>query len=603
MSGRLFLGTEAIDVMEGMAGESYDLIYVNPPYFTSYKDFFYEGEYKSARHAVAAKTGKKIGEVTIEETKEEEAKARKIILKQYTDYISHVVENTYRLLKDDGIAVFLVPCKEYVDINYKLVFDQFFKSSTNVTIKRRVSPISNRNNTDDVLYFCYKASDYVFPVLKELRDIKYYPEKDDFDNYRKVLMKSPIYCENLCFTWHGIDLSEGKSWRFPKEKLDELYDQNRIVINDNKVFLKEYRTEHPVKVSTVWEAGYSKFKRAFLDEKSISRMFDMFGKEQMRVLCPYERDGIFSYLANINGFIWDSITSVDVEPEAFGEIPEASYTTISDVCTDNRVIYRQDIVANTADINALHQTIKELSSTLKEIQSTVGIDDDDEASIDTVIEKIHQLYETKISVSNIEKTMPEAQEWINPYWDKLEDESRHFIPMGILLYNLIGQEENEDIAPSIIEFCRTFEGELFSKMFVGYIQDLIDRKVTIGTSFPEAYLDEDTKVFAFFLQDCTEKYREDSSKWKFEIGKMAHVLTRVLAKKPKKPIYVDFRAYLNKAFEDEFFKKGFANKLDFISKLRNSCAHPSRVDRGDADDGKNLIREKLLTVLQYYKIS
>lgn len=600
MGGHAYINCEPLQVMEDQTNSRFDIIYLDVPYFSENK-FEYDGGAVSARHYLAVQKGCSIGEITLNEVKAEQERTKQVELKAYADYISHVVENSFRLLSSDGTLVFLAPGKECVDINYRLILDQFFPASINVTLETPVKPFGICPNNNYVLYFYSKEKNHTFPVLKELRDISEFKEKDEIDYYLRISLFSHYERVKLRFNWHNILPPKGKSWRYSKDRLDELWEENKIIIENGKAYIKAYRNENPIVVSSVWKCERPSFCGALPDEKSYERIFNMFGKYGSVVFCPFERAGAFSLLAHRYGYEWVSVLADDrLKNSCFMQIDETCYEKIYSVTQGTSISYRSGIVTNASDIGELQKKMLVLDKSLKKIQLSIGIEDNDDASIDQVVEKIHRLYLDTLTPVSIENTIPEAQEWIAPYWDKLEKESKQFISMGLLLYNQLINNPDMDMAPSMIEFCRALEGELFSKMFYGYTTNLIKRNINVRVAFPEAFDENSTEIFAKFLETCITTNRSDTSAWKFELGKMAYVLNMVLSKKPRKPIIQDFRAYLNSVFDGNFFGSQFAKHLFVITNLRNSCAHPSIINSASVEDGKKLIREKLLIILQYY---
>ena len=600
----LYENVDSLKVMEQLPDEEYDLIYLDVPYFMGGRDFSYDNiNSRSIRHRLAEVKGVPVSEITMEEVDSEKASLENSVLKQYSSYISMIIENAHRCLKADGTVVFLAPGKEYADINYRLILDQFFSSSMNVTIETRKRPTSEHVNNNNILYFYSKKRENKFPVLKELRPIGEFVDKDERDYYRKMWLYNNISGRgNFEFEWHGITPPKGSGWRYRKEKLDELYEDGRIVFSGDKAFLKCYRGEHPETVSSVWKAEDETKFFSSIDTKSLNRIFTMYPGIENKILCPFDRDGKFSYFADKKGYEWTSVFCRfrNDGRNMLSDIPEGHYKTISSLDDSSERSYTGGIVANVTDITELRNRVKKLSEDVKKIQLSIGIDDNSDTSVEQVIDRIHEQIAEAVSQFSIEGCLPEAEAWLNPYWNKLEPESKHFIPTGLLLYNLYNGASDMDMAPIMIEYCKSLERELFKKMFFGYVQDLISRNVDIQLQFPEAFSRRDTSVFAEFLKKCTTVSRENPQEWKFEIGKMAYVLQSALTRHPRENIIIDFRNYLNRVFDRQFFRERFINQLSVVTRLRNECAHPSVVNNDVVEEGKEIIREKLLLLLQYY---
>lgn len=565
----LYSGPNSLDVMEQLEDGSYDFIYLAPPHFTGAQGFeYFSGD----------------------------------CLQEYSDYIEKIIENSFRLVKEDGVTAFLSPGREYADINYRLMMDQFFCSSRHITIEKRLNPATSNPDNNYSLYFYSKLKDFEFPGLKELRPIEEFPEHDGHDYFKK---RSPYrlgsLIPNFIYEWQGIVPPPGRCWIGNRGKMDELYQKNRILIEGGKVWIKDYRSEYPTTVSSVWKSHDGTRLNSFLDSQSIDRMFSMFAGRGSKVLCPFDRDGKFSLMADARGIVWTSVfLDVGRRDNLVSDIPKGHYRLVREIPAGVGRVYKKDIVTSVSDLSELKDRVKQLTEDVQKIQLSIGMDDNSEISVDAVIEKIHQQVSEVLSAFSIEGCLPEAERWLSPYWNRLEPESRHFIPTGLLLYNQFGGEPGMDMAPIMIEYCKSLEKELFKKMFFGYIKDLIARGVRIGEEFPEAFQRRNTSVFAEFLENCTNAKKEHPEEWKFEMGKMAFVLQAALVRDPRENIIKDFRNYLDRIFDRRFFRERFMDQLSIVTRLRNSCAHPSIVDSDAVEEGKEIIRNKLLAILKYY---
>lgn len=610
----LYRNCDDLAVMETLNDNEYDLVYLDVPYFTRPDDMLVGYEQDSisdVKRYLAEKKGCQITEISKEEIKTENLRRqnenKQIKLKEYREYIGHVIENAKRILTEDGVLCFLAPAREYVDINYKLILDQFFSVYETATVERRksITTFEKLNNNHDTLYFYSKNSGHVFAPILELGDIADFPKKDERGNYRLMPLLNHMERKGMDFEWRGITPSGKSSWRYQSDKLNDLYEDNRIEIAESgRPFLKYYRHEHPMPISSVWKSEERLHLRGCysLASNCMERIIINFSKEESKIFCPFDRDGKFSFLCNENGRCWVSVfRSAREDEELFiDKISKDDYEII-DVIENTRREY-ENVVTSASDIEKLKSKLNELTNSVKQIKLSVGIDSDgNDAEIDDIIERIHSEVSKALSQYSIKGSIPEAQAWLNPYWDKLEPESKHFIPTGVLMYNQFSGEDGVDMAPIMIEYCKSLEKELFQKMFYGYVKSLIQAEVDVSSKFKDAFQEEGSAVFANFLLDCTTKYVDCPSEWKFEIGKMRIILQQALAKKPKGDLMKDFRAYLDTIFEHEFFRKKFMDRLSQITKIRNTCAHPSILPDDKVNGTKDLIREKLLLILEYYK--
>ena len=561
MNGKVFEISEPLSVMESIDTESMDLVYVDMPQCSG-----------ATFCSDAAK-----------------------VVSEYREYVSKVVENTWRIVKTDGAAVFLVPCKEFVDIEYRLIFKQFFTSYNVITIERRKIFTIDNQNTNQTLYFFSKLKDKKFPAFYELAPEKNFPLKDEIGIYKQVSLTTPG--DSCRFEWHGIIPPQGQQWRYSLNRLDDLLSGGRILLRSGKAMLKWYRHEHPIRMSLVWNAE-DKFRTcAFsIDSQSLERIFDHCCKPRHSVFCPFDRDGKFSLLANQHGLSWIAVKCSFArhgpQDSLWESIPSADYETVSKIKATTRQ-YVNNIVTSISDIKALQRDIADI----KRFANT-----SDEASITDAIQRIHGLIEQCLTIKNLKDSLPEARDWIAPYWCKLEPESQYFLPTGVFLYNQYRNEPGIDMAPIMLEYCRVLENELFRKMFFPYIKKLINRKTVVRTEFPESFMKAQTKEFASFLEVCTMKYADKPESWKLEMGKMAVILQAALAKHPHDQLTADFKKHLEHTFEQTIIKTKtrFAEQLATIKEMRNSCAHPSSVPQEKIDECKELIKQKLMLILGNY---
>lgn len=609
--GILYKQCDSLAVMESLPDNEYRMIYLDVPYYTGTDTFALNDGSNSIRVHLAKQRECSLGDITIEQIASEKEDKRREKVKEYAGMITHVIENAYRLLKDDGILCFLSPSKEYVDINYRLILDQFFKSYTSITIERpmRNSAISHsQHGNNDTLYFYSIQENFVFPQLKEADESGRYNCEDERGSYFKRYMISPQNRPSNQYDWHGIKNPINKSWCCPKSKMDELYEDNRIVIENEKVYQKQYKDEYPITVSSVWknEDRFSRISRISIGSSSFERMFKMTVPEGGKVLCPYDRDGKFSLLANECGLQWTSIYCPidDRGWNVVNEIPEGEYV-VEITCSDEiKREYRDGIVMNITDIRGLQENVDKLLDDMHRIQTTVGLDESDDIRIEEILDKIHEKTQNFVEGLDLTQSISQAKIWLDPCWLRLEADSKLFLPVGILFSEIASKYSNKnkmEMTPTVIEYCKTLEKELFSKIFVGYIRDIINRHMHVRSVFDSSFNNMDTKIFAKFVRNCSHFEKDKPQNWQLEIGKMITILKFTLEDKMNEPLINDFRKYLEKIFEYKFFEANFIENLKLINELRNDCAHTSFVNEERASEGKDIIREKLLVILKNYK--
>ena len=399
--------------------------------------------------------------------------------------------------------------------------------------------------------------------------------------------------------WNGITPQKGHSWRHNLENREKLLSSNRIVVKDGKCFEKKYWHESGQRVSNNWKNEQS----TGLSDLLLNRLAELFFQKDILVFCPFERDGCFSRFCNDYGVNWISATASDKSnlfERNFERIPDSDYVIKDQISDLKKEIEYSDIVAGTDDINRMKEEMNKLVDDIHSIQETLGLNDNSEEKIEDVLEKIHNTIIQRHY--DYESYKEAAKKWINPYWSKLEIESQCFIPTGILLSEHLSLSSKADMAPALIEYCKSFERELFMKMFKDYAEFIINTNYEIPSI--NEYEDNEqlktTKIFIEFLRDC-KKHSKKPDKWKLEIGPMKYILELTLEKDFDHPVINDYKAFLKKTFDLPFFELGFLKEFSEINKMRNDCAHPRLLKLTDIKPSTDLIRDKIIAILQYKK--
>ncbi|MBO4440281.1 MAG: hypothetical protein J5798_13150 [Spirochaetaceae bacterium] len=570
MRNVLYKNIDNLKLMELQRDKSFDFIFINPPYNTRFDFLSNQNEQEQSQ--------------------------------EYIEYIKKVFENTKRILKDSKAGSILVPSNGMKDCNYKLLLDQLFPFVYEITLERPTRAITKNNI--DYLYFCSSNPDYELKPLFELAPKDSYIEKDEIDYYRLIPMTMPERVGHDKAEWMGITPESGKVWRYSLEKRCELFSDNRLVLKNKKWYQKVYWNESKVPVSNIWKNIQT---TGFLSDLVLNRLAELFFEENALVFCPFEIDGCFSRFCNNYGINWISAkTNVETVwfDKNFERIPKDAYVIREQIAELKNSIEYSEIVAGPGDINRMKEEMKRLVDDIHSIQETMGLNANTEEDIETVLDKIHK---TIIQRNyDYESYQEAAKEWINPYWNKLEIESQSFIPTGILLAEQLGLSSKADMAPVLIEYCKSFERELFMKMFKDYADFVIKNDYEIPSKIEvtdnSALTPEETTVNIFieFLKFC-KKNKNKPDRWKLEIGKMKFILELTLEKDCKHQVINDYKTYLRNSFDDVFFTLGFLENFNNINKLRNDCAHPRLIEQTDITPSTDLIRNKLIAVLKYKK--
>ena len=103
---------EPLKCLEAMPDKSYQMIYMEPPFNLGRKDWVFSNGSDPDEND-----------------------------RQYGEYISKLVENTERLLLDDGILCFSIISSMNNNYNYQMILEHFFKSILPITLNDRTEKL------------------------------------------------------------------------------------------------------------------------------------------------------------------------------------------------------------------------------------------------------------------------------------------------------------------------------------------------------------------------------------------------------------------------------------------------------------------------------
>lgn len=618
----LITNENVLEIMEAIMDNQFNFVYLDLPWFTGnngFSDYLNNKNNVSnteLRNYLANQRGCRIHDVNVEDIKQErlnrriEAENRK--KDEYGIFISKILENSMRILSDTGILVFRSPAGSIID--YKLMLDQIFSNTyiMQITLEIENRPKINTNPghmNHEILYFYSKTNNYNLNQIFEdyCSYLAEFNQYDNRDRYKLINLTAPTGQYN--YVWKGISPVSNQKWRYKKEKMDELFEDDRIVIKGERVFLKYYMKEHPREKSTVWKAN----SRSFFEiiEKPSGTMkgqhfidlIKMVTNENDWIFEPYDIDLKLPVIAQNLGRRWVAINPTCGQNFNYKEfLIKDKYEEVTSIQGNTEKILYKKILKNVDDINDLKKRLVELNEHIKAIKNHLGLAGEDE---EVVIEQIQEKIDELIERSDIERYIPIVQEWIRPFWDRLESESKRFLPTAELLYQEYNEEDQFDLSTAMLAYCKALEKEIYTKMFRGYIRKLIGNGMHIQNTFPNDFISNEAKRFAEAIKLFTTRYRNNESKWHFELGTMVYILKIVLGEESsllsEGRLYRDFKDYLEQQFEYSFFDIGFMSDLDNLVKLRNDSAHPQIVTSDRIIRGKELTKKKIIDLLKYYK--
>jgi hypothetical protein len=198
--------------------------------------------------------------------------------------------------------------------------------------------------------------------------------------------------------------------------------------------------------------------------------------------------------------------------------------------------------------------------------------------------------------------------WLSFDWDKLDTLSKQLLPSAEYLFTQLTRFPNADLSPFIIQYCRALENEMLKKIFMAYLQSLIDREINIEKDFSWDFgkkesgkpNNENTLKLAKYIRACLLK---DRSTWFFELGTMETYLRYLTGKTVRRsPLLQDLKDFIFNYFEKNVIEVDFLNELKRITtQYRNRAAHTDIIMIEEAKEGKWEIRNIIIHFLEYYK--
>lgn len=523
--------------------------------------------------------------------------------KEYASYVSHLVESSSTLLEEEGTLCFVARSRMSEYCNYQMILESFFRSIVQISLPLRSRGDLRGMPEHIIIYCCKKQDGAFFEWLKEPAPAERFNMVDDNGRrYCRTSLMAPDADNrrpSLHYEWRGVKPAEGMSWRYSRERLQDEYDKGRIEVVNGRACGRRYHDECFVTVPSTWENVARRHE--LISVENMNRLFKMFTEPGQRVLCPFEHDGVFSYCANDSGLVWTSFYEpIDERVSYVSMIPDDDYELSEDLRSESTAKYRS-IVKSSAELDDMSRQMHELQEAVSSMQQTLESQGKGDVEI---VDAISSKIEDMVPRANVKSCIPDLMEWLKPHWRKLEPESHGFLPVGEFIRRELDAQADDgtDYAPAMIEYCKALETELFTKMFRAYVQDLIDNNVDVRREFSDDFdRRSETHVFAEFVERCIRRDRHRPYNWRFELGKMARVLTSVLRHDgDPQGIFADFEDFLGTAFDEGFFGSDFSDRLTDIANLRNECAHRSLMVKDKAELTRELIRQKLNSILSYY---
>lgn len=247
ISPNVLFHSDCITLFERTSSEVASLVYLDPPW---YSDEGFEGGFWHENNDSKVKKSKQGWKL------EKEAH-----FQDYLSFLSKVLQQTYRVLKSNGILFFHVEPRlsGYV----KLLLDEVFGRSnfvTEIILPHLRFPNRLRPTPEHSTLLLYgKTEDFAYRPPKRLLtqdEIQgKFSQRDEKGAFRFSDLTTSIERPNLVYDLDGILPPTGRSWRYSKEKMEELKSQGLIHFTPNrKPQLKIYVSENAeVEIGNIWD--------------------------------------------------------------------------------------------------------------------------------------------------------------------------------------------------------------------------------------------------------------------------------------------------------------------------------------------------------------
>ena len=241
---QLILG-DCLEVLKKTESESIDLIYLDPPFFSNRNYELIWGDAGEIRSFQDRWSGG---------------------IDHYIAWLKERVQEMHRVLKATG-SIFL-HCDWHADAYIRvLILDKVFgeQNCVNQIVWQRTTAHNNAHrlgNIHDIIWYYAKSKNRTFnpiPVNFSDEQRKRFKYKDSKGFYKCENLTAPATSKSLKrqFEWRGVNSGLNRTWAYSLEKLEDLYAQDKIALQNDgrprkdglKVYLDE--VEQP-KAQTIW---------------------------------------------------------------------------------------------------------------------------------------------------------------------------------------------------------------------------------------------------------------------------------------------------------------------------------------------------------------
>lgn len=250
-------------------------------------------------------------------------------LRGHLSLIMKVVQQVRRILNPQGNLFF--HSEPYLAGDYRQILNEVFgRDNFRLEIilprlKTKITRPSGPKIEHDIILHYSKGDHPIYnPQFKHLVSDNMYSQTDEGGKYRFEKLTTHISRPSLQFEWNGFKPLPGESWRYSKERLDELYKAGKISLlsQGQRPRLKVYLKESKVEVGSIWDdiLSVSKLSDESLNFQAqkplmlLNRLINMGSNKGDFVLDPFCGSGTSLISAQMNDRRW---LGCDISTEAY----------------------------------------------------------------------------------------------------------------------------------------------------------------------------------------------------------------------------------------------------------------------------------------------
>lgn len=321
-----------LDIMSRLEGESFDLIFLDPPW--NINNFIYPDQ-------------------------EDE--------KEYQEFIFKVIQQCHRLLKSTGNLV--VYSNPSLNVNFHDLIRPIFNFSNfkaEIIIPRKKINFSKdfSHNHETVLFYSKSNLSNFFPYIdrseKEIETT--YPLEENGHRYRLEPLSTIGKNAKFNFEWNGFPLPEGRVWRYSQKKLDQLEKENKIFYKKDLVLprLKRFYKCSQKMMDSVWtdiEPYYNDpgTKNYSPSQKMLKRIIEISSQKGATILDPFTGRGVSGIVSQEIKRKWVGIEKT--KDFYLNSSVEYKKFTLENFVKENAIVWDDYIPYNLSEVEILKQRI------------------------------------------------------------------------------------------------------------------------------------------------------------------------------------------------------------------------------------------------------